>query len=341
MGRKRVSQETKNEIIGMMKAGKGPTEIGRLLKISTNCASQTIKKYKLNGNVKDLKRSGRPRKTSVHCDRLIFKLARQDPRASAKKIAQNINPTLENQISSRTVNNRLLERDLISYAATKKPRLNRQDKINRLNFCNKILNFTQKELEKMVFSDESNYQVINRKCKVLVRRLKNEKYSDRMVVPRLQGGGGSIGIWGCISIHGAGLCSLYQGRLNARRYIEILENNLIPSRDLFFGETSDWQFQQDNAPCHTAKAVSKWFNENQISPLIWPARSPDLNPIENIWAWMDKKLTETRITNLADLEKRLNEIWDSITVDYCRNLFNSIFTRCKLCIKNKGGHIPY
>jgi hypothetical protein len=57
------------------------------------------------------------------------------------------------------------------------------------------------ELRRIVFSDESNYTVINRKKKVIVRRHHNEKYHSRFIVPRLKGGVGSVGIWGCITSH--------------------------------------------------------------------------------------------------------------------------------------------
>ena len=92
------------------------------------------------------------------------------------------------------------------------------------------------ELRRIVFSDESNYTVINRKNKVIVRRHHNEKYHSRFIVPRLQGGGGSVGIWGCITYDGPGLHMLYDGRMDQHRYIETLENYLMPTKDIFFGE---------------------------------------------------------------------------------------------------------
>ncbi len=57
---------------------------------------------------------------------------------------------------------------------------------------------TDDQLSKLICSDESNFEVVNRKSKVLVRRLHTEKFDQRFVTPRLQRGGGSVGIWGCI-----------------------------------------------------------------------------------------------------------------------------------------------
>jgi len=91
------------------------------------------------------------------------------------------------------------------------------------------------ELRRIVFSDESNYILINRKNKVIVRRHHNEKYHSRFIVPRLQGGGDSVGIWGCITYDGPGLHMFYDGRMDQHRYIDTLENYLMPTKDIFFG----------------------------------------------------------------------------------------------------------
>ena len=105
------------------------------------------------------------------------------------------------------------------------------------------------------------------KSRTIIRRFKHEKYDTRFIALRLQGGGGSIGLWGCITFNGSGLHALYDGRFNAPRYIEILKNALIPTRDLYFGQNNKihlWIFQQDGAPCHSATLSSAWFDKNNI-----------------------------------------------------------------------------
>ena len=70
--------------------------------------------------------------------------------------------------------------------------------------------------------------------------------------------------------------------MDQHRYIDTLENYLMPTKDIFFGNESEWIFQQGKPPCHKAKSVTEWFEQNNIKILQWPARSPYLNSIENV-----------------------------------------------------------
>ena len=116
--------------------------------------------------------------------------------------------------------------------------------------------------------------------------------------------------------------------MDQHRYIDTLENYLMPTKHSFFGNEPEWMFQQDNTPCHKAKSVTEWFEQNNIKIFQWPARSPDLNPIENVWTVLDQ-----RISNFSRRREILKESFKSLTVEYCRKLFDSI-RRCTLCIKN-------
>ena len=71
---------------------------------------------------------------------------------------------------------------------------------------------------------------------------------------------------------------------------------------------------QDNAPCHKAKSIKTFLAAEGVDMIEWPPYSPDLNPIENIWAWMKTKLAnDYSISTSADmLSRNFLEIWDSI-----------------------------
>ena len=95
----------------------------------------------------------------------------------------------------------------------------------------------------------------------------------------------------------------------------MLENYLMPTKDIFFGNEPEQMFQHDNAPCHKAKSVTEWFEQNNIKILQWPARSPDLNPIESVWTVLDRKLTKEPVTSAEDRRENLKELFNSLTVE--------------------------
>ncbi len=69
---------------------------------------------------------------------------------------------------------------------------------------------------------------------------------------------------------------------------------MLPSADKLYGD-ADFIFQQDLAPAHTAKGTKSWFSDHGVTLLDWPANSPDLNPIENLWGIVKRKMRDTHI----------------------------------------------
>ncbi|XP_023280379.1 centriolin-like [Seriola lalandi dorsalis] len=76
-------------------------------------------------------------------------------------------------------------------------------------------------------------------------------------------------------------------------------------------------FQQDLAPAQTARSTKTWFDVHAITVLDWPANSPDLNPTENLWGILKRKMRGTRPNNKEELTASIKEIWASITPRQC------------------------
>ncbi len=86
---------------------------------------------------------------------------------------------------------------------------------------------------------------------------------------------------------------------------------MLPSADKLYGD-ADFIFQQDLAPAHTAKGTKSWFNDHGVTVLDWPANSPDLNPIENLWCIVKRKMRDTRPNKADDLKAAIKATWASI-----------------------------
>jgi len=128
--------------------------------------------------------------------------------------------------------------------------------------------------------------------------------------------------------------------MNSEQYLDVLENYLLPSVEILIPD-GIWTYQQDNAPCHKSKVVLNWLKENDVDVLPWPARSPDLNPIEHIWHLMDLELAKLNLTSLAELEQALHTIWNQISRQTVLSMIESMPSRLKNCLKAKGGHFEF
>ncbi|KAI2664744.1 Transposable element Tc1 transposase [Labeo rohita] len=83
---------------------------------------------------------------------------------------------------------------------------------------------------------------------------------------------------------------------------------------------ADFIFQQDLAPAHTAKSTKSWLNDHGVCALDWSANSPDLNPIENLWGIVKRKMRNKRPRKADELKATVKETWASIPPQQCHRL---------------------
>ncbi|GFU11094.1 DDE_3 domain-containing protein [Trichonephila clavipes] len=128
---------------------------------------------------------------------------------------------------------------------------------------------------------------------------------------------------------------------DGRRYIDEV---LLPHVRLFRGAVGDkFVFMDDNATCHRTLAVQDCLDSEGIQRLVWPARSPDLNPIENVWGCFGRQVAGRNYppTNKNTLIRALTEEWDKLPQQLLDNVVQSMVRRVECCITLHGGHIPY
>jgi len=121
-------------------------------------------------------------------------------------------------------------------------------------------------------------------------------------------------------------------------YTKILEKHVPEMKSMLKGK---WRLQQDNDPKHTSRIAQNFLKSNVPEVLDWPSNSPDLNPIENLWAIVKTRVKKRRPKNSDELESFMCKEWDGIPKSFIINLVNSMQRRCMEIIEKGGKRISY
>ena len=187
-------------------------------------------------------------------------------------------------VSKNTVINVLHEISFSYKIPIEKPLLTQKQILKRIEWANKYLNFNWDNVK---FTDEASIWVgFTGKRWV---DLENDDFNLCVKHPF------KVHIWGSISINFKREIHVFTEILTGIKYIDILTDNLKIEKKLIF--------QDDNDPKHRSKVVTKWKEENNIISLDWPSNSPDLNPIENIWALLKNKVKKRPNKTIDEFKK--------------------------------------
>ena len=229
------------------------------------------------------------------CNRLLTIELKKDPQLTASQL-KGLHLDLLSNVRVRTIQHRL-QKDLglPSRTAAKKPHINDRMKEQRLAFAKKHAHWTPTQWKKVMFSDESTFQVF-RVGSTKVRRLSSaNRYDPRYTVTTVKHPQ-SVMVWGAFSSDNGRVELLIHPKnvmMNGDLYIKILIDHMVTMFELH--QCS--HFMHDSAPCHKANKVTKWLQTKKIEALECHWNGPDLNLIENCCHNMKHLMSERKPTN--------------------------------------------
>ena len=287
-------------------------------------------------DIKELHRTEGPRALTDRDERTLVRNFLTQPGLSLNAALKdpNLNPK---GVSKPTMRRALHSHNLIPKTSTKGREISKKNRRKRLDFALKHRNWTFQQWSSVIFSDESDLFPQRTKSSVVwIKKGTRADQPEEVVLKKL-----TIKVWGFIAANGRRKIVQYSGTMDQYKYKELLEHQLLGELPSITSQDEEVIFMQDNAPCHTAKSVQSFLEENRVNLLAWPGQSPDLNPLENVWAQLQQCLLEKKesVEDTEDLWEETKRIFYNFEQSYIEKLYNSLPKRINQVIKSKGNRI--
>jgi transposase len=301
--------------------------------------SRLVNRFEITGSVLDKKITGRPKKSTTY-EKSVDVLARVsvEPTTSLRKLSSEVG------ISLGSTHRILKENKFHPFKLVLQHYLNEDDSDRRLEFCEKMKDKCDTDslfLESVLFSDECSFYMNS-------RTLKHNAYywsqnNPHWIAAINHQDKRKLNVWAGIIGNRIIGPFFIEGELNGEKYLDILIREIGPALDDLGLDTEIW-FQQDGAPAHYATIIRQHLDNvfpghwiGRRGTIDWPARSPDLTPLDFfLWGYLKAEVYKTQPQSLDDLKHRIISECHKISCELLTRVRNEIYDRFGYCLAADG-----
>jgi transposase len=302
-----------------------------------HCSNRAISPK--TGTALDHKKMGRPKKLTPEISQFIETRSYLDASLTNLEIMFMVNREYAPvQLSESSVS---AERCRLGF--TWRPPLVKQDldicqEHERLQYAIDVLSVARLDTTRVVFSDESRFVLgdDNR-----WRHIRRGDWNETAFVTKTKFPI-SVMIWGAIGVGYKSGCIQCSNGVDAEEYQAIVEkSNMIDEMNERYGPFQ-WFFMQDGATAHTSQDTIDALKKLCLLLPGWPPNSPDLNPIEMVWAIMKLRVKKLAPKTKEELMDVINTVWNELNQEMLDRMVLSFGRRLELVRRARGRSIsPY
>ena len=332
---KRLTPYLKQRIVTLNELGTKQTEIVQTIlheenvKVSRKTVNLTIQRSKHVGELKPRKQGCRP--TKLNDDHLAFlsHCLTENCELSGHELAMKLKCVFGVSVSTSTVKQARRKLGWISSTPSYCQTVRHVNRPKRFDYAVRCVQ-TDEKFEDVIFTDESTIKIPNTANKCFYKLGEDKPLKGKPKHPF------QVHVWAGISRKGPTDIHIFSGIMDSVYYQEILSTYFIPFVQTHYPEHH--RLMQDNDPKHVSKSTKDYMQRNNINHWPTPPESPDLNPIENVWAGMKRYLRKTKKPkNKEELVEGIKYYWyTKVTPAVCNRYINHLFNVIPVVIKKHG-----
>lgn len=322
------------EVVALWTAGHSYSDITRITGKPKSFIQRWVNRKVTTGSLKRKQGSGRPKKLTTAVLHEIKRCLKAKSTGSQRRTQRK----LESKgiyLSQKTISNAKVHMGLRRVKEQKKPKLTEAHKQQRIEFAKEKR--AGSYWKRVLFTDETifllepppQYRYVEEGEEPPI--LERSKYSKRIMV------------WAGVSWYGKSKIILIGNTesINSKKYQNVVSKALSSIRGIFSAQPR-WIFQQDGARCHTSRSTRDWLLNKDIDTLDpWPANSPDLNIIENVWSVLKERVYKRSFRTEQGLWRAVKEEWEKFDLKEIRKLVLSMPNRLQQLLDRDGGCTDY